>query len=204
MHSHSHMEIWNQRYGYAGVLVIFLTEMLGAPFPAETTLTLVGIELSRGLLRFWPVWFVATAGNIIGSSVSYWLGYRFGHPVITRFGRYVGLTTRRFTALEQRFLRQTAGLVLVGKFVSIVRVLVPLIAGISRMRFVTFTLLNSISAAVWAATFILEGKYLGVAGATVSHRLGRPVVLAAVAILVAAGILWRLWRWQRRRNEKHQ
>lgn len=64
---HIDIQHWLHQYGYVGVFFILLTEMVGVPFPAETTLTISGIEWSRGTFSFIPLLLSCAIGNMIGS-----------------------------------------------------------------------------------------------------------------------------------------
>ncbi len=180
------------QYGYLGLFFVFLTEMLGAPFPAETTLTLAGLEWGRGVLSFTPLWIAAVCGNVVGASIAYGIGYYLGYPVVLRYGRFVGLTAKRFEVAEGKFEKYGQVVVFFGKFVSGIRVLTPFIAGINRMNLARFSLINAMSAMLWAAVFIFEGRYIATLWAryheTLAHHLGFVGLFLAV-LMVAAFLL---------------
>lgn len=150
-------------YGYFGVACILCFEMIGIPFPAETTLTITGFAWSQGDFRFLPLLLAAVIGNLIGSTVAYWIGALLGRPVVLRYGRYVGLTEARLKVAEDRFQGYETIVVLIAKFIAGVRVAVPYLAGINRMPFILFTITNAIGAILWASAFIVAGRYAGVA-----------------------------------------
>jgi membrane protein DedA with SNARE-associated domain len=152
-------------YGYVGVTCILCLEMIGIPFPAETTLTVTGFAWSQGDFHFIPLLLSAVIGNLIGSTVAYWIGAWLGRPVVLRFGRYIGLTEARLNAAERKFQGYETIVVLIAKFIAGVRVAIPYLAGINRMSFALFTMVNTIGAILWAAVFILAGRYAGEAWA---------------------------------------
>lgn len=79
-----HIQLLIHHYGYFGVFFILLLEMIDIPFPAETTLTLSGIEWTQGAFHLIPLLIAATVGNASGSVVAYWIGRLLGRPVIVR------------------------------------------------------------------------------------------------------------------------
>ncbi|GMA58544.1 hypothetical protein GCM10025858_30470 [Alicyclobacillus sacchari] len=79
-------------YGYFGVFLIILVEAIGFPFPAETTLTLSGIEWSKGVFHLVPVWLAGCLGNLIGSAIAYMIGWYLGRPIVLYFGKFIGIT----------------------------------------------------------------------------------------------------------------
>lgn len=162
---------WILHDGYVGLFIALSLEMIGAPFPAETILTLMGIGWSKGEFTFWGLWIAAVLGNICGSGMAYGIGYYAGRPLLFKYGKKVGLTSTRLDKVETKLNQQPILFILIGKFISIVRVLVPYISGIHRISFVTFFLFNFMSACIWVTIFLWEGKYIGVLWPFLHHYI---------------------------------
>lgn len=195
---HNSVQQLLHHYGYFGVFFVFVTEMVGFPFPAETTLTFCGIEWAQGNFAFIPLWLTAALGNMVGSTISYIIGVYFGLPFITRFGRWVGLTEARFNKAEVKFAKHRNSIVLYGKFVSGVRVLVPFLAGVNRMGFAWFSFWNGLSSLAWSAFFILEGRYLAKLWSRYDvflkhHEIALILGGGTVVSIVWIGIIRRKW-----------
>jgi membrane protein DedA with SNARE-associated domain len=187
---HLHVQHWISQYGYFGVFFILFTEALGIPFPTETALTVSGFEWMKGAFSLVPLLLCAALGNIIGSTIAYSIGYFLGRPVIVRFGRYVGITEQRLNAADVKFSKYRTRILLFSKFIAGIRVLVPYLAGINRMPFALFTAYNAVSAVVWAAVFILLGRYAGVAWSHHHKVLHHYLVPAIIVALVVVGIVF--------------
>lgn len=186
MSLHLHVQHLISHYGYIGVFFILLLEMIGIPFPAETTLTISGFEWTRGVFSLIPLLLSASLGNIMGSTIAYGIGYFLGRPVIVRFGRYVGITVQRLDVAERKFTKYRTSVVLFSKFIAGIRVLVPYLAGINRMPFMLFMVYNAVSAIVWAAFFIIIGRYVEVAWShyhKVMHQYLVPTIIVAVVLI---------------------
>ncbi len=183
-------------YRYIGVFFIFLLEMIGGAFPAETTLTACGVLWARGLFHFWPLWAAAVLGNIAGSTISYWLGRYLGMPLLTRFGRYIWLTPERLERAQAFFEGRRRSVLVIGKFVSGIRLLTPFFAGMNQMPLWSFTLVNGLTAMLWAAVYIFEGRFFNVLWRQFHAWLGvaGPVLLIAV---IALPIIIRRFRSSR-------
>lgn len=176
-------------YGYIGVFAILLLEMIGIPFPAETTLTISGFEWTKGLFAFVPLLLSAVVGNVLGSTIAYGIGHFLGRPVLVRFGRYVGITEKRLDKADQTFAKYRTTVVLFSKFIAGIRVLIPYLAGINRMPFILFTIYNVISALVWVALFITVGRYLEVAWSRYHALMHQYLLPGVIFILLIIGIL---------------
>lgn len=200
---HIHVQALIHHYGYVGVTFILFMEMVGIPFPAETTLTISGIEWTQGVFRLLPLLLAASVGNILGSSVAYAIGRFLGRPIVVRFGRYVGITGERLDKANAVFTRYETPVLLFGKFIAGIRVLIPYMAGINKLSFARFSLYNAVSAVVWAGAFIVVGKYIGVEWTRyhkVLHQYMVPAIIV-VAALVCAYIVVKMML--RRKSDKH-
>src|ERR1700745_1478586 len=67
-----------------GFLVMFVTSFgesfafLSLLFPGTSILIVAGTLMSTGSLPYWPVLMGAVIGAVLGDSVSFWLGHRYG------------------------------------------------------------------------------------------------------------------------------
>ena len=75
-------------------------------------------------------------GAIFGSIIGFWIGDRFGYPLLLRYGSYIGLTETRIKVAQYLFRRQGMVVVLIARFVAVLRYrVVGFIAGANRMPF---------------------------------------------------------------------
>lgn len=199
---HLDIQYFLHQYGYFGVFVIFVSEMLGAPFPAETTLTVCGVAWSRGIFGFLPLWLSASCGNIIGSTIAYAIGYFLGYPVILRYGRFFGVTKERLKKAEDKLAKHRNNIVFFAKFISGIRILTPLLSGITRLNFAWFSVLNAISAFIWSAFFIIEGKYLSLIWTWYHPLIQRYGGLFIGVIGFVIVVMWIRIRLRRRARSK--
>lgn len=176
-------------YGYFGVFTVLFLEVVGIPFPAETTLVASGIEWTQHVFQLLPLLLSAAGGNIVGSTVAYVIGRYLGRPVILGLGKYVGITEVRLDKAEAQFNRFRIIIVLFGKFIAGIRVLIPYLAGINKMPFWIFTIYNAMSALLWAAFFIIIGKYIGILWNSY-HRLFHQYLVPSLILLVVLIFLY--------------
>lgn len=194
-----HIQTLIHSYGYMGVFLIIFIEMLGIPFPAETTLILSGIMWGHGVFKLLPLLLAANIGNILGSSGAFGLGYFLGRPIIVRFGKIVGLTNERFDRGNQIFSKYQVIVVLFGKFIAGIRVLIPYLAGINKMRFLSFSIYNAISSVLWTTAFIVVGKYIGKAWSKYDVLISQYRVPAVLVLVVLVGVIIGLKIRQKRK-----
>ncbi|QSO46391.1 DedA family protein [Alicyclobacillus mengziensis] len=192
MHIHVHQLLTH--YGYLGVFFILMMEMIGVPFPAETTLTVAGLEWTQGVFSFWPLLAAAALGNIVGSTVAYTIGAGLGRPAMLRIGRLFRLTETRFNAVERRIGAYGLPLLIAGKFIAGVRVLMPYLFGMNRMKFWVFSLLNGLAAVLWAGLFIGAGSALEIAWSRYHAVLTKHLTLSIIiiSVLIGAYLIYRI------------
>jgi membrane-associated protein len=95
-----------------------------------------------------------------GTQVGYWVGYKIGPPLFEKNRNFI-LNEKVVAKTHQFFDKYGARAVILARFVPILRALVPMLAGISKMDFKRFTKLNLIGATVWIMVFMIPGYWLG-------------------------------------------
>lgn len=178
-----------------GVLVLGeCTIGLGFLVPGETGLLVASAAVTD--LGF----FLALAATVavcaaVGDNIGFWLGRRYRlkmreTKVVRKLGQH---HWDRAGALLRRW---GIGAVLVGRFLPVVRTLMPAAAGASGMSYPRFAVSSLIGAIGWSATHVGIGWAAGASAKYVESLLGRASWLLAIAIvLVGLGV----WVWKRRR-----
>ena len=173
-----------------GVVVVFLgifIESSGLPVPGESLLIAAGVLASQGRLGIVEVFLAAFVGGTLGDNVGYVLGYRYGRPFVYRYGAKVGLPRARIEVIEARFLKRGPPIVLIARFILILRQLCGFLAGTAHMPWWRFSFYNALGAALWSGVYC-GGAYL--LGTAVERYLsaGRWVFAGiAVVFVIASG-----------------
>ena len=89
--------------GYAGITILMALESANIPIPSEIIMPFSGFLVWQGTLQFWPVVIWGAIGNLIGSLVSYYLGYFGGRPFLKKYGRFVFITEHDVALAEKLF-----------------------------------------------------------------------------------------------------
>jgi membrane protein DedA with SNARE-associated domain len=169
-------------------------------FPGTTVLIAAGTLMSAGTLPYTPVLIGAVGGAVLGDSISYWIGRRFGGGIarLWPFSRNPELLPRGIAFFE----RYGWISVFIGRFLGPIRAIIPLAAGVMHMPRGRFWFANVTSALIWAPMLLFAGDVIGDAG----NRLigsGNTVVLvfAGLTLFGLAGIVWAALRGARREPE---
>lgn len=183
-------------YGCWAVALIVTLESMGVPLPGETTVIAMAIYAAKtGQTNIAAVIGAAAAGAILGDNIGYWIGWKFGYPLVVRYGRYIRLTEPRLKLGQYLFLRYGGRIVFLGRFVAEIRTFGALLAGINCMDWGRFLVANAAGGIVWATVYGLGGYLVG---DRVPHLLG-PVGIALFAAVVVAAVAMFVFL---RRNER--
>ncbi|MEQ1771148.1 MAG: DedA family protein [Devosia sp.] len=165
--------------------------ILGLLVPSLPILLLVGGLITTQDLPFWPIFLAATAGGIIGDAMSYWIGHFLKDriKVIWPFKNYLPLIAQG----EVFFQRHGGKAIFIGRFITGLKAVVPGIAGMLGMNWGYFTLINTISAFIWAATHILPGMFLTQWLESIGLSLELVIIFGAL-ILGVAFLLLHYWK----------
>ncbi len=179
-------------YGYYAIFLVVMLESAGVPMPGETVLVSASVYASTraGLdIRF--VILAAACGAIVGDNIGFWIGRELGLRVLARLGPRIGLDVRKQKLGQYLFKRYGGAIVFFGRFVALLRTFAALLAGINRLRPLTFFFYNAMGGVVWALVFGIGGYLLGQG----IERIAGPVGYAALAAAaIGAVIVWRLYK----------
>src|SRR5688572_25612104 len=132
------------RFHYLAPFVVLFLCGVGLPLPEEVTLLGSGLLLHQGEVEFVPIVVVCSLAILLGDSIPYWLGRRFGMNALrVRWVRRI-IHPERFARLEKRFQRHGNWAVFACRFFAGVRIPGYFLAGTLRMGFGRFLLLDGL------------------------------------------------------------
>jgi membrane protein DedA with SNARE-associated domain len=173
-------------------LIVFAEDALfvGFVFPGETAAVLGGVAAKIGHVSLWAVLLTVVAAAVIGDSVGYEIGRKFGPRVLQ-----LSVLEKRRARLDQarEFLARRGGsAVFLGRWVAFFRAVMPALAGVSRMHYPKFLLFNAAGGIAWGTVVVLVGYAAGASYAKIEKTVGRGSALAVAGIVVVALVVWRI------------
>jgi membrane protein DedA with SNARE-associated domain len=196
-HFHQFLVHLLHTYGYWGLFGALALEYLFVPIPGETTLTVSGVLLQHGSYHLQLHWLIlsTTLGTFLGSMIAYAIGRTFGRPVLERFGRFLRITPERIDKADALFAKYTLPVLVFSRYIAIVRIIVPYIAGINRVRLVIYVPVMFLSSLAWTSTFILAGSVIERAIRSVMHHWQTELVPAVLIFAAAVVLYYYIHRW---------
>jgi membrane-associated protein len=177
---------------------------LGFLIPGETAVVIGGVTAYNGRNALWVVMVVAIAGAIIGDSIGYAVGKRWGDALLKRIPPRL---VKPAQVRQSKDLIQRLGgrAVFAGRFAAALRALVPGLCGVSEMRYRTFALWNVLGGAFWAVGFVLLGYFAGAGWHQVEHYASvASWILVGVAALAVGGLLYLKHRAEKRAEARFE
>lgn len=161
-----HIQSLFYTYGYFVVFLFLFCGLIGIPAAEESFLLFIGVTLSQIAvtdirLSLTLCILMAVLGATSGMVSAYLIGYYIGEPFILKYGKYIGLSPKRWKIAQDRFQRHTFLAIIVGYFIPGIRQINPYLAGLSRARFVTYLSASILGAVIWSTLFLLLGYFMG-------------------------------------------
>ena len=182
-----------------GLLLVFLlpaleaSAFLGIILPGEIGVILGGVLANQHKLPLAAVLIAGIAGAIIGDTIGYWVGNRYGEALLSKIPNRI-LKPEHITRAEETIRNFGGKAVFVGRFTAALRALVPGMAGMSRINYGRFLAWNALGGLLWASTFVILGYLAGSQYTRIEHYAN----YIGLALLVGIGSLLYL------RHRRHQ
>jgi membrane protein DedA with SNARE-associated domain len=183
-------------------LVVYLTvglvvgiESLGVPLPGEIVLVSAALLASRHELAVSPGWVAAaaTTGAIVGDSIGYGIGHRFGMSLFDWAGRRMPrhFSRAHVSAAERLFDRWGMLAVFLGRFIALLRIFAGPLAGALRMHYRRFLAANALGGITWAVGTTFAVYLLGIVAERWLQRFSYLGLIAAVLAGLGIGLVVR-------------
>ncbi len=184
--------------GYGGVALLMGIESACIPLPSEIIAPFAGYLVYMG--RFSLVW-VSIAGGIgsmIGSFITYEIGYYGGRPFVEKYGKYILISKRDLDIADNFFKKYGKLSTFIGRLLPVVRTFISLPAGIARVPRLPFLFYSFLGSVIWTYILAYLGMKLGANWSSLRERL-HGFDTAIIVLIILGGIYWV---WRHFRNEE--
>ncbi|MEW9897285.1 DedA family protein [Chitinivorax sp. PXF-14] len=166
-------------YGILFMIVFIETGLVVMPLlPGDSMLFVAGALAAQGALEAHVLALSLIVAAVLGDSLNYAIGKRFGHLIAGPDSRWV---KPEHMARTHAFFEKHGGkTIIVARFVPIVRTFAPFVAGIGEMSYRKFLSFNVIGAVAWVTLFVYAGYFFG--GLTVVKENLKLIMLAIIVI----------------------
>jgi membrane protein DedA with SNARE-associated domain len=151
-----HQVDWLLRDLIAAFAIMCETSLfVGLIIPGDT-IVLVAATGVQNIFDFFGLLGFVVLGSLIGESVGFWIGRAFGPRIrASKLGQRIGETN---WMIADEFVETRGGwAIAVSRFLPVLHSLVPVTAGMTRMRYRTFIRWTVGACTVWAAAYVALG-----------------------------------------------
>ncbi|EAD9167464.1 DedA family protein [Listeria monocytogenes] len=181
-------------FGYIGIFVLIMVENLFPPIPSEIILTFGGFMTTVTSLNFVMVIIVATLGSVVGAILLYKVASYFGKErltnIVLKYGRVLRLKESDIERAESFFLKYGSWAVFLCRMIPLIRSLISIPAGMTKMKMSKFLILTTAGSLLWNTVLIGLGAMLGESWSEIVVFMDSfsTIIYSIIAILVVVGL----------------
>jgi membrane-associated protein len=149
--------------GLFGIIFVVFAEtglFFGFFLPGDSLLFTAGILASQGIFNIYFLIISCTIVAILGDSVGYWSGKRYGKKLFERDAGFF-FKKRRIQEAEEFYKKHGKYTIIIARFVPIIRTFAPIVAGIGNMKYSSFLFYNILGGILWVFGVSMLGYILG-------------------------------------------
>jgi membrane protein DedA with SNARE-associated domain len=137
-------------YGVWLVAAFIALESIGLPLPAEAALIAAAFFAARTHdIDIWSLISAAIIAATLGEIAGFWIGRRFGHRLLMRYGARLGFTEERIRIGQWLFVRYGGRFVFIARFLPFLRNVAAVLAGTNSMGQHSFYFASATAAVAW-------------------------------------------------------
>jgi len=147
-------------YGLLFLIIFVETGIVVMPFlPGDSLLFAAGALAATGVMDPWALFFLLWFAAVLGDNCNYWVGRTIGQRVYEWDSRWI---KREHLAKTQGYFDRHGGKTIVfARFMPIIRTIAPFVAGVGKMPYRRFFLIDVFGGFVWIGSFIALGYGFG-------------------------------------------
>lgn len=176
-------------YGYKAILILITLENIFPPIPCELILTFSGFLTTVSNLDPPGVIIIATLGSYLGAVILYFCGYLIDYNYLISFlTNKLHFNNRSLNNSINWFDHYGKIIVFLGRLLPIIRSLISIPAGITKMNFFNFSIYTIIGSLIWNAVLVSFGIFLGDNWQLIScylQRYAMIIIFIVIIILIA-------------------
>ena len=153
-------------YLYLGVFLAALIETIIPPIPTMAVFPTAGFIAAQNGLKLPELFLLGIVGGLgasIGSTVIYLIALKLGRTALLKYLKYVKVSEKKLTKVEQWFQKYGDKAVLFGRMIPVFREMISIPAGLLKMKLPKFLAYTVLGSCGWSMTLIFIGYYFGIA-----------------------------------------
>ncbi len=181
--------------GYMGVVVLMTIESAAIPLPSEIIMPFAGFLVGSGRFSLIGLGIAGGIGSVLGSLITYFLGFYGGRPLIIRYGRLILFSESDLNLAEHYFHRFGKSSAFFSRLIPGIRTFISVAAGIGKTDLWSFMGLTFLGSFIWSYLLAWLGVKLG------DHWHDLEIYFRKFDLLIVAAIFILIFLWFRRHKK---
>lgn len=171
-------------YGYKAIFILITIENIFPPIPCEIILTFGGFLTTISSLQPYGVIIVATLASYLGAVILYFMGYLIKVDRLKEILMRCHFKENDFERAIKWFENYNSLAVFLGRLVPIIRSIISIPAGITKMNFFSFSIFTLIGTLIWNSILVSIGIMLGNNWVLINKYLKQYALVIGIIILI--------------------
>ena len=152
--------------GYLGILFLMTVESSFIPFPSELVIPPAAYLAYQGEMNIYLVVLFGILGSLIGALINYYLALCLGRPIIyslteKKWAKVFLISSKKIEKAERYFLKHGEASTFIGRLIPVIRQLISLPAGFTKMKLRPFIIYTTLGAGIWVIVLAVIGYGAG-------------------------------------------
>ena len=186
-----------ERLGYPGIVFLMTLESSVFPIPSELVMPQAGYLVFEGKMSMAAVITLGVVGSWLGALLNYVVAMWLGRPFFLKFGKYFFCPADKFAMVERFFHAHGEISTFTGRLIPVVRHLISIPAGLTRMKMSHFLLYTGIGSAIWVSIL----AYIGFLCGRNLDLIKQYSHICTLGVIVACAIIITVYVWLHKRRK---
>lgn len=192
-----------QGLGYLGITILMAVESSFLPLPSEVIIPPAAYLASQGRMNLLLIIVVGVLGSIIGATINYllsmWLGRLLVYKIAGhRFAYLLFITPEKVARAEKYFLTNAKSATFYGRLIPVIRHLISIPAGFSRMPYGQFVFFTASGSFIWVSILAFLGYFVGENQALLTRYYKE--IYWGLLIIGILGIVRHFWKKRKQKG----
>jgi len=169
--------------GYPFLFLAVILEglpLIGTIVPGHVAVIAGGFLAHTGILNLWAVLILSMIGAILGDSIGFYLGRKYGIHMIDRLKPFFFIKDEHIEKAQDLLSKHTGKAMILGRLSPVTRAVMPFLVGTGKTSHSKFWIFNIIGAVIWVGLSVLLGYAFSFGYEAAAGYFGRAVVIAVI------------------------